>query len=189
MFVDSFFMPNSIVDEYMSQLSDQELRIVTVYYRYCGVPPDEVLEELGVSEDIFNKALYECGILSDSYAKELLKDMIDEYSDVIKHFWRYGDGYGSEILEVISNELDLDTRYKHRNADNIIKPKKQKIPNRLRKQVFERDEYRCVSCGTHLDLTCDHIHPESKGGETTLDNLQTMCRSCNSRKGTKVEIQ
>ncbi len=46
-------------------------------------------------------------------------------------------------------------------------------------------EYRCVSCGGFKDLTCDHIHPESKGGPTTLDNLQTMCRPCNSKKGVR----
>lgn len=65
-------------------------------------------------------------------------------------------------------------------------PKKEKIGYSLRRAVFERDAYRCVTCGDHRDLTCDHIHPESKGGETSLDNLQTMCRSCNSRKGARL---
>ena len=60
------------------------------------------------------------------------------------------------------------------------------IGRSLAKAVFERDAYRCVTCGTHVDLTCDHIFPESKGGETSLDNLQTMCRPCNSSKGSRV---
>lgn len=63
------------------------------------------------------------------------------------------------------------------------KPVKAKIPRSLAKQVYERDAYRCVQCGDHHDLTCDHIEPESLGGPTTFDNLQTMCRPCNSRKG------
>jgi 5-methylcytosine-specific restriction endonuclease McrA len=62
---------------------------------------------------------------------------------------------------------------------------KKKISGALSKAVFERDAYRCVRCTSHIDLTCDHIKPESKGGETTLENLQTMCRPCNSSKGTK----
>lgn len=62
---------------------------------------------------------------------------------------------------------------------------KAKISRSLSKRVFERDAYRCVTCGGHHDLTCDHIIPESKGGPTEFDNLQTMCRPCNSRKGVK----
>lgn len=61
--------------------------------------------------------------------------------------------------------------------------KKQPIPRAVAKQVFERDAYRCVRCASWTDLTVDHIHPESKGGPLTLDNLQTLCRSCNSAKG------
>ena len=65
--------------------------------------------------------------------------------------------------------------------------KKATIPNSLRKKVFERDEYRCKHCGTHVDLCADHIKPESWGGETTLDNLQTLCRSRNSKKNNRYE--
>lgn len=64
------------------------------------------------------------------------------------------------------------------------KPKAE-IPAELRRQVFERDAYRCVTCGGWKTLTCDHIVPESAGGPTTLENLQTMCQSCNSRKGAR----
>ena len=64
--------------------------------------------------------------------------------------------------------------------------KKRRIPNSLRTQVFERDAYRCVSCGTHKDLRVDHIHPESAGGADTLENLQTLCARCNSVKGRSI---
>lgn len=70
----------------------------------------------------------------------------------------------------------------------LKKINKKNISNSLRKSVFERDFYRCKNCNSHLDLCCDHVHPESKGGETTLENLQTLCRSCNSKKGTQVGV-
>lgn len=64
-------------------------------------------------------------------------------------------------------------------------PRREGIPGWLRKQVYERDGYRCVvvGCGTWIDLSCDHIIPVAAGGPTTLENLQTMCRPHNSQKG------
>lgn len=64
--------------------------------------------------------------------------------------------------------------------------RKQKIPRGLATRVMERDLYRCRHCGTHKDLAVDHIHPESLGGTLDFENLQTLCRPCNSRKGVRV---
>ena len=57
---------------------------------------------------------------------------------------------------------------------------------RLRRQTFDRDGWRCVLCGKPGKLECDHIRPVQRGGETCLDNLQTLCRSCHVAK-TKAE--
>jgi len=57
----------------------------------------------------------------------------------------------------------------------------------LRHKCFQRDEYRCVECGaTNKDtkLEADHILPVSKGGMNHLDNLQTLCITCNRTKHT-----
>ena len=48
--------------------------------------------------------------------------------------------------------------------------------------------------GFHVDLytaefelmTIDHIVPKSKGGDNSLENLQPMCHTCNSRKADKL---
>jgi hypothetical protein len=60
------------------------------------------------------------------------------------------------------------------------------IPDWLRELVYERDEWCCVACASTEDLTLDHIYPWSLGGPDTEDNLQTLCRSCNSRKGARI---
>ncbi|WNJ21453.1 HNH endonuclease [Pontibacter sp. G13] len=55
--------------------------------------------------------------------------------------------------------------------------------NLSRHNVFKRDGYRCVYCGTKEDLTIDHVIPKSSGGRDTWDNLVTACQKCNSKKG------
>jgi 5-methylcytosine-specific restriction endonuclease McrA len=62
------------------------------------------------------------------------------------------------------------------------------IPATLRLAVFKRDNFTCVDCGTHDNLTADHVIPEIHGGPQTLDNLSTRCRSCNSKKGSRMPI-
>src|SRR5947207_3420963 len=56
---------------------------------------------------------------------------------------------------------------------------------RLRFLVFRRDNFSCQICGRspalHLGLVLhvDHVIPWSKGGETAIENLQTLCEPCN----------
>lgn len=45
---------------------------------------------------------------------------------------------------------------------------------------------RCLCCGKdNVKLTVDHIVPLSKGGSNNLENVQCLCKSCNSKKHTK----
>ena len=44
----------------------------------------------------------------------------------------------------------------------------------------------CAECGATRDLTADHIVALAAGGHpTAAKNLQTLCRSCNGRKGAR----
>lgn len=74
--------------------------------------------------------------------------------------------------------------YRHRVQEERYQ--KVKIPSSIRWQVWERDNFTCKQCGTRANLSVDHIVPESKGGSLNLDNLQTLCKKCNSSKGMKV---
>lgn len=59
---------------------------------------------------------------------------------------------------------------------------------RLRFVVMKRDNFRCKSCGrspaTDLSviLHVDHVKAWANGGETVLENLQTLCSVCNIGK-------
>jgi hypothetical protein len=59
---------------------------------------------------------------------------------------------------------------------------------KLRFTVLQQDSFRCRSCGASpakdpkIELHVDHIVPWSKGGETEISNLQTLCSNCNLGK-------
>ena len=41
---------------------------------------------------------------------------------------------------------------------------------------------KCALCGERKPMTKDHIIPLSKGGADYIDNIQPLCRNCNSKK-------
>jgi len=67
--------------------------------------------------------------------------------------------------------------------------RKIRIQIRNYKRVFNKllhkYKFECVLCGSKKNLTIDHIKPVSKGGGDEINNLQILCKSCNSRKSNK----
>ena len=83
-----------------------------------------------------------------------------------------------KIWMLIPEIVVLDKSYsRHKRAFKHINPDK----------IFERDNHTCGYCGKFLanrkDRTLDHVHPQSKGGPDTYENLVTCCKSCNNKKG------
>jgi 5-methylcytosine-specific restriction endonuclease McrA len=55
-----------------------------------------------------------------------------------------------------------------------------------RKNILLRDRNTCQFCGQVFpasELTLDHVHPRSRGGHSTWENLVACCYQCNNRKG------
>lgn len=66
-----------------------------------------------------------------------------------------------------------------------IKKRQQRKPTpfKTRHFVFNRDGNKCLHCGTSEELTIDHIIPLCRNGADNKVNMQTLCKSCNCKKG------
>lgn len=94
------------------------------------------------------------------------------------------------VAEMIISLKDK-TGDKYNSSDvweSITRVERGRVSNKLRFKVYARDNYRCVKCGRETnDLEVDHIIPVSKGGKSTLDNLQTLCHKCNVSKSNFID--
>jgi len=117
-------------------------------------------------------------LLSNEQAGKLIKDV---FSYVCNEDIEQRDLVLEIALEAVKKDLDISFKAGDRKeANNYIRDKK------IRDHVFERDGYECLSCYTKDNLSLDHIIPVSMGGPNTLDNLQTLCSRCNSKKGVSI---
>ncbi len=125
------------------------------------------------------------------------RDMDKEYSDIPSETYRSRFQTWSNALQAFVNYINAyesDDIYENNDSENKVVdcsriPKRRRDFNlRERFIIFKRDNFRCCICGRSpattigLELQADHIKPWSKGGETTIDNGQTLCRDCNEGK-------
>jgi hypothetical protein len=101
-------------------------------------------------------------------------------------FLEYINHPETEAHNEIPKENEIIEKYKN----NISKLKRtpRDVNLRLRFRILQRDSFKCCFCGSspaqdqNIILHVDHILPWSKGGETILENLQTLCSKCNYGK-------
>lgn len=85
------------------------------------------------------------------------------------------------LVEVGRAALDLHLRkkvYQHCAS--------RSVPQDVRAAVWARDGGRCVQCGECEYLEFDHVIPFSKGGATSVGNIQLLCRRCNLTKSDRI---
>lgn len=66
--------------------------------------------------------------------------------------------------------------------------KRKSITQTVRFEIFKRDGFRCVYCGSNpiqAALRVDHVVPVSEGGTNSPTNLVAACFDCNSGKSAK----
>lgn len=87
---------------------------------------------------------------------------------------------GAQETSEASLSIQATAIRKHKTSRNINW--------RLRFLVMRRDNFKCRACGRSpasdpsIILHVDHVKAWSNGGETTIENLQTLCSRCNLGK-------
>ncbi len=100
-------------------------------------------------------------------------------------------GHADVVYFYPEDEYVLTTPNDAYPAPSVIRVNKyanvpyRKVPL-TKSNIFKRDGYKCVYCGSKNNLTLDHVVPQSKGGKDSWDNLVTACKRCNAEKGDKI---
>lgn len=95
-----------------------------------------------------------------------------EYIQIV-NWAKHQNPHHKEIASVIPAPTD----HKDTVCDGYIP-----LSNTIRDRIKERDGMKCNYCGDTDELQVDHIIPVSKGGNSTDDNLQIICKKCNVLK-------
>lgn len=96
-----------------------------------------------------------------------------------------------KVGQAFNKRIEDNSTLREPRGHKVTIENRRSINLSLRYKVLSRDNFRCVRCGsspaTKLDckLHVDHILPFSKGGKTTMENLQTLCEKCNLGKGNR----
>ena len=94
---------------------------------------------------------------------------------------------------VVMEAFDSERRYwerlkvKHlRDTEGIESHSRERIPEKVRIEVWRRDGGKCARCGSRERLEYDHIIPVSKGGGNSARNIELLCEKCNRSKSADI---
>jgi hypothetical protein len=112
---------------------------------------------------IFKKQFNPAGPVSSAFSTSQSKGFVlGAYSEVEL----------AELVELCGFVLTTSGRNDHVNV------RYEPIAEDVQVAVWERDQGRCVICGSQENLAFDHIIPLSMGGSKTSRNVQILCETC-----------
>lgn len=106
-----------------------------------------------------------------------------------RFFWE-DDGLEADEVMALVHERERRLRRRIERAKDMMLaegeapgPRREGIPEDVRREVFRRDGGRCAVCGDDALLQFDHVIPVALGGASSPENLQLLCAPCNREKG------
>lgn len=105
---------------------------------------------------------------------------------------RRSDNYEAVIaIERASRERRSEFQRPRKNERQI---KRSRVIAERSFEISEKEVARlyasaCMECGSDESPSIDHIIPLSRGGSHSIGNLTTLCRKCNSSKGSKTLVE
>ncbi len=81
------------------------------------------------------------------------------------------------------------TQSKIEHDSNTVCDGYMPLSNTIRDRIFARDLAICNYCKSRENLEIDHIIPISKGGNSNDENLQVLCKNCNTLKSNNIVNQ
>jgi len=76
-------------------------------------------------------------------------------------------------------------RYCNENVgalDKNIVIYERNVPQKIKKLVFEKENGKCVICGSTQNLAVDHCRALENGGSNDISNLHLLCPTCHDKK-------
>ena len=122
------------------------------------------------------------------------KEMKEVNRDWGKLYYDFKDNHYDTILleQEIDNLMQDDDVTSSKGIYLYVLTRQERFLNlrtfdqRTRRAAYESQQGRCPLCGMtykYEEMEADHIIPWSKGGHTTADNCQMLCKNCNRMKG------
>lgn len=162
------------------------------------------------TEDLFQEIERIWILLGRQPTSSDIQKGVSQYSlnTFTRHFGSWRSTLESFVAYISNSEDTTPNNVEYKGTDNNGKPvdnesvskesktehETQREPGyRLRFIVMKRDNFKCRLCGASpakdpsVELHVDHIVPWSRGGESTIDNLQTLCKRCNLGKSDTIE--
>ena len=141
--------------------------------------------------DIWNEIINVKWSIHEYYGQSYLTP--EEHSKQISNICKLRQLKAISIEDRLCIRRLFDTGVKHYHELQSILQNKPRIEAQkyiskksVREKVFKLHGYNCLKCGDDKNISLDHIIPVFHNGENSIDNLQPLCRSCNSKKGTKI---